>query len=662
MSTFLSETLGVADSGVFWDVGNIKLWQSTQRNVVLFTTKQPELVKGPNGRYELAVSSYSQQQPDRSYKITGGSAIFTITSALQYDPKALQDAQDSWRAAMGADGGRVKFVPLNTRKAEATVLVNPLSGTPDQAHNDKDIGTPGGTNSFLVELTELGAQEWVQGIKNKTAIPAGVKIVYEYLRMLPPVGAVVTVHGSRVFQHLSAALDVSYDGFWYGGSAKIEAAWEDMRRSGDIEITFVGGDLPADLEKLRQELTTTFAQQAREIFFNQIFAPKPDVKPAQPGSTSGIYGGANFALKWKKESDAIDLSQTIKFEGMTWLKASMDTSLAHLFANLDDSYVTEVQTQQSFPASIVVDPDEMLSDVAISMAFSEGHSPEAPVFSKTGGNERYIVVSQHPNNVTISYDAKINYASPRWPIVETKGSATVANGGNQAVIKAGQWVGRHEIYMFVRDGNRILPPSELSENDSLVLNVRYSAPHLSTPVQDSAHLSGLGMVEFAYPLDPQGRPGEAKFNAFGVIGGKLVRSADQVIDPSETAVFILATTDGKIQLVSKNSVLPEDDELAQRLLEASARPVLISDTSPASETEKSNGKVNGLTEIEGMIIALEYGSNGPVLWVEKSTGGKQPIRLHTIAESYPFENSRKHVRVKTDAAGYAKSILVELTS
>jgi hypothetical protein len=305
----------------------------------------------------------------------------------------------------------------------------------------------------------------------------------------------------------------------------------------------------------------------------------------------------------------------------------------------------------------------MLSDVAMSVSFAEGHSPEAPVFPKTGGNERYVVVSMHPDQVNISYDAKINYSSPRWPLVEVKGAATVANGGNQIVIKPGAWVGRHQIYMFVRDGDRILPPSELTEDDYLILNVSYSGPHLDAPVRDSAHLSGLEMIEFSYPMDPQGRKGEAKFGAFGVIGGKLVRATDQVIDPTETAVFILATKDGKIQLVSKESVLPEDDALAQSLLEGGARPVITGGTGPATETGKADGKkpTGNIQEIVGTTIAVEYSSNGPILWVETNPGERQPVHLHDVAQTYPFENSRKHVRIKTDDSGtYADSILVEL--
>ena len=106
---------------------------------------------------------------------------------------------------MGAVGPRPprnpRFIPLNVQKGTAEVLINPASGTADPAHNDTNIGTPGGTNSFLVDLTDLGAQEWSQCIHEGTAVPAGVKMMYEYLRMLPTVGAEVKIHSERIFPH-----------------------------------------------------------------------------------------------------------------------------------------------------------------------------------------------------------------------------------------------------------------------------------------------------------------------------------------------------------------------------------------------------------------------------------------------------------------------------
>ena len=154
MSTFLQDQLGVAMSGVMWDVNRYKLWQSTHPDIVLFSPKQPVLARSlDTGRYQVAVSQFRQQKDD-TYKITGGSAIFTITSAIQQDASAFEELKQQWLAQMSAVGPapprNPKFIPLNVQKGEATVLINPESGTPDPAppNAPADRGTPG-WNQFL---------------------------------------------------------------------------------------------------------------------------------------------------------------------------------------------------------------------------------------------------------------------------------------------------------------------------------------------------------------------------------------------------------------------------------------------------------------------------------------------------------------------------------
>lgn len=685
MSTFLQDELGVAMSGVMWDVNRYKLWQSTRPDIILFTPKQPALARSlDTGRYQVAVSQFHQQKDD-TYKVTGGSAIFTITSAIQQDPKGFEELKQQWLAQMSAVGPKPpanpKFIPLNVQKGEATVLINPASGTPDPAHNNKDIGTPGGTNSFLVNLTELGAQEWAQGIRERKSIPAGVKIMYEYLRMMPEVGARVTLHAKRVFSHISAHMKLDVNGFWFGGSANIEAMWEKLSREGILEIEFIG-IMPPELEPIRADLVNTFATQAREMMFKSLFEPKPNVQPAQAGDTSGIFGGANFAFKYRREEEVTDIGMTLKFKGWTWLKASMDADLSALFTGLDESYVNDVNTQVSFPAAIVVDADPLLANVALSWSTSEGAIPRAPVFGAEGGNAEYIVTSQRPDDVKIRYKAKVNFEPPRWPVIEASGEATTREGGNQIVVKPSAWVGRHMIYMFVRDGDRIIPPQELTDDDYLVANVSYQGAHLKSPIKDSARITPLEALEFSYPLSPGGDRGKAKFSAFGVIDGKLIRSkAEQEIKFDEDAVFLLADKNG-IELVSQSSVLPESDRLAASLLAAAARPVVSNVTGvPATvrdEMERKGGKgarriaekqpdyalpdmpLTPDGEITGTTRAIEVGEFGFAILVDTDQGTKRiPVKNERLLE--PLDEGRRRVRVRMDATGQtAERITVEL--
>lgn len=205
---------------------------------------------------------------------------------------------------MGEKGPKnPRFIPLNVRNGSAELLINDLSGVADQAHLDKNIGTPGGYNSFLVELTELGAQEWAQGIKTKSVIPAGVEFMYQYLRMMPSVGATVRVHGTRAFKHISAELKADYNGVFYGGSAQINAAWEKMTRNGTVEITFIGGDLSPELEqKYVQDLVSTFAKQAQEQLFKSLFEPAPKVEDAKAGNSRRFFWRRQFCFQMEKST------------------------------------------------------------------------------------------------------------------------------------------------------------------------------------------------------------------------------------------------------------------------------------------------------------------------------------------------------------------------
>lgn len=673
MSSFLRQSLGVSDSGVLWDAGNFKLYQSTDPSVVLFITKRPELVKNDNGRYEIAVSVHRQQQPDGSIKIVGGTAAFSITSALQWNPDQFRQAQDSWRAAMGGSGpADPRFVPLNTRTSTSQLLINDTTGKPHPANIEPRESTPGGTQTFLVELTELGAQEWMQAIKNKTSLPGGVKIQYEYLRMMPTVGAEVKVWGRRAFSHFSAALNVSYNGIFYGGSAQIEAAWENMVRNGDVEITFIGGGLPPELEAMRQELTKTFADQARQYLFDFMFAPKPNVEPAQAGSSGGIFGGANFAMKWRSENDSIDLSQTIKFEGMTWLKGDMDVSFMGLFSELDPSYVTEVQVQQAFPVLVQVNGDPLLSNTAVSMSYSEGRSPDAPTFGAEGGNQNFVVFSQNPPQVEVNYLAKMTYDVPRWPVISYARRGRISDGFNANVINPGEYISRNQFYMLLRDGDRILPPREISQDDYVVLNVSYRGPHIQGLLRDSVELNGLGYVEFAYPLDPNGGAGDARYSAVGVVGGKLVRSNEVKINPNETAIFIAVDVrTGKLQAISSNSQINETDRLAARLLQGRARatsettvggrgaPASESGRRPASESGSQPG---GSGEIMGKTVAVEYGGQYPLLHVRDLQGKLMTAALRNRDDANVLDDTSKYVHLYLDSSGkFIERFWVELS-
>jgi len=668
MGTFLTESVPVSLSGSLGDAGKFRMYACDQPNVILYVAKQPTLMLDREGKPGVAVTTYTTQQPDGSVKIVSGAATIGVNTAPALDQGSIDEAKARVAQLGLGDPDKLRFLPLTTQKGKALLNLPTAAGESDKKHNERDVGTPGGSLSFLANLSEIGALEWSQAIKSGSRINGDITIQYEYLRRVPDVGAEVHVHGTRIFEHLSAALDVSYNGFLYGGSAKLEAAWNELSRNGGIEVVFLGQGLPPDLEKYRQEMVSTFTKQGMAVLFDQIFAPMPEVAPAQAAHGGGAFGGANFALKWQKSTDAIEMMQRIEFRGTTWLTETMDISLAALFAGLDPSCLTEVPAQQAFDSVVVVDADPMLSTAAVSMSWSEGRSPTAPVFAATGGQQRYTVVSTHPSDVVVNCTTQVSYLPARWPVTKYSESKSVRNGGNQMVVKTASAVGRQTIFMFVREGNRILPPTEVSADDYLTLNVSYAGPHLPNPVRDSAHIDALTPVDFAYPLDMAGRPGVAKFSAFGVIGGQLKRAPEQVIPQEDSAVFILATRGGDIQLVTSATVLGESDNLALDLVRSQGRP--LAGVVPTAEDERTGhgakpGAVvpaqNDGRVLIGRTVGLEYGAQGGSLFVLLADGSTRRVRLHSNEDWSLFEKESKEVKVNLDASGeFAESIFTAL--
>lgn len=577
MPSSLREELGVTTSGTYWEIGDFQLWPSTQPEVIFFLTRKPMLARNAaDGRYQAALSMF-HQRVEGADKIIGGSAMFTITTAVQHDARSFERLKEQWRTAIlgaGYSGSRTpRFSPLPMRKVEARVLIDPQSGQARGAGDEPDTGTLGGTTSFLVDLTELGAREWAQGIQMYQDIPAAVSIAYEYPRVLPELAAQVRGSGRGIFARLSSELSHSPDGLLYGSSARIKEVWENLVRTQVLEVDVSGG-LPPELDALRQTLISTFAEQARQYLFDSLFAPMPRVERPQSGDESG---GAYYACIWRREADAVDVKLELRFEGWTWLMARMDADARTLFEPIDGTYINRVYVETSYPVSIAVHGGPLLKNVAVSWSASEGKSPEALVFGPDGGTAEYVLRSVDPDNVTIRYNAKVNFEPSSWPIIEIGGEEKVSRGGNRIVLQPGAWVARLMIYLAIREGAVIKPLGELPQDDYLVVNVSYMGPHLRQPIKESARMTTQTSVEFTVPRDPGGLPGQAKFSAFGFIGGRIVHAREQPISFESGAAYILVGRDG-IQLVSRNAVVPEDDQLVQHLLAADARPLVIDHT------------------------------------------------------------------------------------
>lgn len=568
MSSALQAQLGVATSGEHWDVGDFVLWQSTDPEIILFVAKQPIVAKSSDSDRVQAVITQFQQWQSGTYRVTGGSALLTITARIEEQVGDFSQLQEQWRTFLHNQGAiesaTLKFLPLPIQNYKLQVLLDPALG---QAQTT-DTAPSSEAAAVNVTLTEAGINQWSRGIKEKAAISGGIKVTYEYPRLMPEVSARVTVRGIRVFNGLSNTLQRGNDGTVYGSRTEIQTAWNDLVNQGDIEIK-LSGKLPPELEPQRADLLKTFSDQAQQQLFDSLFVAIPAMDTF-------------YALRWRKRTDAHDLSVELKYEAWNWLQGSMDIGLTQLLQKLDDRNLSVVYSEVSVPVSLVVEPDPMLSSVAISLTFSEGHAPTIEVFGKTGGTIQYVVTTAHPDTLVIHYTAKINFTPAQWSVIETSGEGTISTERNSAgtaqldnplKFSPGQWIRRHMIYLYVRDGNRIKRAPEIDPQDYLVLNTVYEIPSVLAPIKESSRITPIAPVEFKYLVLPNAPAGQAKISAFGLIGGHMVKSPLLALQSDEEAVFLLASKDG-IQLVNKQVVLAEDDALAQRLLEAGARPIV----------------------------------------------------------------------------------------
>lgn len=678
MTSSLSSQYCVALSGQKWDIGNFTLWQSTDDDVILFSPKQATLARDLNkGRYQTAVSQFRVQK-DGAYKTVGGAALFTISTGIEFDADAYKQIVDQWREEVQKSGRskstQPRFMPLVTRKGTMDLLIPEIMGTASQSTiANREFGVVGSKVALLANLTSEGAQALAQAVKNHENTPIGVAVRYEYLQTLPVCSVEIAVNGSRVFNHLSTQLKASYDGWLYGGSIDLQGQWESMVRNGAIVMKVIGLDaLPPGAEEMKQNALNTFIDQAFKNFFPMLFAPKPDVKAAEAGKSGGWFGGTNFALKWRRESDVSNLSLKMEFGGYTWLKGSMDTG-ATLLSGLDNSYVNEVNTELTFPVLVTVSPDDMVNTVSVSCsAMEDGRPvmiPAADLFGADVPSKSYLITSQKPDKVSITYKAKIDFKNPKFPIIEESGSTT---GAKPTIpLKPSARLGQVDIYLYTYDSDGKF--GSLDEKDELVVNVSVAGTHLKTAIKESARIKPFPdgePIKFVYPMPVDGSQPVVKFSAFGVINGKLVRAKEQPIALDEASIFIVVDKNG-VRLISKEADLPESDPIADRLLSAGTSPVItFGDASGSSsgngngnESEKAgNGNGNGnKTAIAGVLTAVEYGKFGPALWVEESSGKKQRVRLHDVREADPFDDEgRKQVKVLMDEAGFAESIVVEL--
>jgi hypothetical protein len=505
-----------------------------------------------------------------SYEVTGGSAILGVFGDVATDDEARR-RQEQWVRVLlntgykGTDQPRFVPLPVHDIRLTHTADASQVRTAPAAAGSNE-------SKTLALELSATGARDWVRTIREKATVPGNVRLTYTYPQMMPTATATVVLHGARVYTCLSTILKKANDGSLYGRSDDIRAAWGSLVRTGEVEISLVDSPMD-DPTNSRADLLDRLSDQACQQLFDVLFAP-------YVSQTSDA--GSFYALRWRRPADAADSSMTITVIGWVWLSASLEAQLSALLGALDESYLQTSYESVSVSVSLVVEPSAMATTVAVSLDFSAGRAPEAPLLDGTGGMRQYLIATGRPEMVRVSYHVQVSFKPSNWPVIETSGTAPLTSDGYTVVVRPETWVRRHTVYMYVRRGSRIVPAAQADPADYLALTATYQASYLASPIRAASRITPQVPIEFNYPVPPGAQAGLATIGAIGMVGGQLVRTSDLEIQEMEDAVYLLADG-GRIQIVGRNAVLSESDPLAERLRSANARPVVFTRVAPSAE-------------------------------------------------------------------------------
>ncbi|NEO17268.1 MULTISPECIES: hypothetical protein [unclassified Moorena] len=525
MTSSFDTEIGIALSTSSWNVGDFRLFESTQPDVILYMPNRSFLVVNSDNKQYQATLTVFRKWDQGIDSVKGGALSFTATLMPQYDFLTQEALKQEWGREILKSGyflgENLQFLPLPIRNIQVQILLDPSLGkvTIPEVEATSSVSA-GETTSLLLDLTAKGAQKWVENIQSGTQLTGGLIFTYEYPQVLPQVQAQIHVKGKSIFANLSSVLKLKEDGYYYGTREEVDRAWEQLVQDQLIEIK-LPEPLPPELTGMEENLLKTFAEQVQHDLFNRLFEPISNTETATIGTADhpeSPTSGVMYKLTWREEMDAVELSFELSVDGgWTWLKGSVSKDFTTLFGEIDSSYINTIYQEQSFPVSITVQGDPLLSTVALSWSTDDGKVPEALVFGSEGGKLEYTLISRNPDKVTIPYQAKVGFKLAKWPVIEVEGAATVAEGGNQILLEPGKWICNLMIHLQIREGDQTKPPAELPRGDYLVVNISYTGPHLSTRIRESARISPLAPMRFTYLQDPKGRSSQLYLSANGVL-------------------------------------------------------------------------------------------------------------------------------------------------
>jgi hypothetical protein len=197
------EQPAVAATGEYWEVGDVRLYRSTDERVLLFAPTRLALRATGGGRYQAALTQFRQLQAGaspQSYQTVAGSALLALSPAAPPMTDCGRAFADCWRAALERQGykGNAKavFLPLVRRRQRVQVVMEREAGA---GHLLGGGEMEGDAASLVVELTGRGAEEWGRFLREKGSLGGRVRWTYEYPQMLHESEASFSFEGAHFF-------------------------------------------------------------------------------------------------------------------------------------------------------------------------------------------------------------------------------------------------------------------------------------------------------------------------------------------------------------------------------------------------------------------------------------------------------------------------------
>src|SRR5262249_40009847 len=268
--------------------GQLTLFRSlTNEKSYYYISDQPRLATGTDGKPEISFLRWVENKRSgagaaASREGDGGGIVHALVT-LEVTPEQIQEAQAALQAKFpGAqvvgpvmyENGTLGLV--SNFKDPKGGLVEQVMGVGKAPLLDRQAA------AVTMQLTKKGAQVLWESIQ--TPVP-DISFTFEMqlAGVRPPVRAILEANFDQIYAHKAFAAGFASTHF----GAEIEAAYDDLRRTGAIKLTQIGSDAAMD-----QLIQTAYAQLSKIMFESA-----PDI--LKPGMGTGFAPGA------ESESDSM---------------------------------------------------------------------------------------------------------------------------------------------------------------------------------------------------------------------------------------------------------------------------------------------------------------------------------------------------------------------